>query len=84
MGAQQSTSRTSKGNLTSKTSKGSLVDVASFDFRREEMSAAAEFRRDYFQSRFSTQLKHVFGCLPFAWSLISFQKREWRMPATQF
>ena len=59
MGAQQSTSRTSKGNLTSKSSKGSLVDVAAFDFRREEMIAAAEFRRDYFQSRFSTELKNV-------------------------
>ena len=59
MGAQQSSSRTSKGSLTSKSSKGSLVDVASFDFRREEMTAAAEFRRDYFQSRFSTELKNV-------------------------
>ena len=62
MGAQQSTSsRTSKeGSLPSKSSKGSLVDVASFDFRREEMAAEAEFRRDYFQSRFSTQLKMYF------------------------
>ena len=50
MGAQPS--RMSKGSLISRSSKGSLVDVASFDFRREEMAAAAEFRRDYFQSRF--------------------------------
>ena len=71
MGAQQSTSRTSKGNLTSKSSKGSLVDVASFDFRREEMTAAAEFRRDYFQSRFSTE-----RCLSFAWSQDIFPEKR--------
>ena len=54
MGSQQS--RMSKGKLSRKGSKGSLVDVASFDFRTEEMNAAAEFRRDYFHfhSRFST------------------------------
>ena len=57
MGAQQS--RMSKGSLTSRSSKGSLVDVASFDFRREEMAAAAEFRRDYFQSRFSKAQKCI-------------------------
>ena len=49
----------SKGKLSRKGSKGSLVDVASFDFRTEEMNAAAEFRRDYFQSRFFTAQKFI-------------------------
>ena len=65
MGAQQSikrkgrtTSRTSRTSLTSRTSstsrggKDNFVDVASFDFRREEMDAEMEYRKDYFQSRF--------------------------------
>ena len=61
MGAHQSKKRNSRSsnssrssNRSSNSSKGSLVDVASFDFRREEMDADAEFRKDYFQSRFST------------------------------
>ena len=65
MGAQQSskqkgrtTSRTSRTSLTSRTSstsrggKDNFVDVASFDFRREEMDADMEYRKDYFQPRF--------------------------------
>merc|ERR1712107_314847 len=64
MGAQQSiirkrrtTNRTSRTSLTSRTSstsrggKDNFVDVASFDFRREEMDAEMEYRKDYFQSR---------------------------------
>ena len=82
MGAQQSTSRTSKGNLTSKSSKGSLVDVAAFDFRREEMIAAAEFRRDYFQSRFSTAQKCILIFTHLSFQVTIFlQRREWRVSA---
>ena len=59
MGAHQSKKRNSRSSNSSRSSnncnssKGSLVDVASFDFRREEMDADAEFRQDFFQSRFS-------------------------------
>ena len=59
MGAHQSKKRNSRSSNSSRSSKGSkgskgsLVDVASFDFRREEMDADAEFRQDYFQSRCS-------------------------------
>ena len=72
MGAQQSvkwkgrtTSRTSRTGLTRRTSstsrkgKDNFVDVASFDFRREELDAEMEYRKDYFQSRFPFPLKSV-------------------------
>ena len=80
MGTQQS--RMGMGKLTSKGSKGSLVDVASFDFRREEMTAAAEFRRDYFQSRFSTAQKCILIFTHLSFQVTIFlQRREWRLSA---
>ena len=43
---------TSRTSSTSRGGKDNFVDVASFDFRREEMDAEMEYRKDYFQSRF--------------------------------